>query len=128
MHQFVRNLKTAGFGVLLVHRRPNTLAMLISDYELRYKQAGALRLQRVLERELTEVVCALQYHHVVLEEGLRAAVSTDLPVVETDFSALTGEGACVEYLRVFAAMNSLGLDIPPRLASSCEKARHGVIV
>lgn len=120
VHQFISNLQSAGFGALLVHRRHNTLAMLISDYELKFKRRDVR--YSAFEKDFSaNMVDILKYNYMILEEGRQHAIHVGLPVIETNFTALTGDDSCGEYTKIFLWLNTLDFGISPELTNNCTK-------
>ena len=113
------DLKASGFGALIVHRRHNTLAMLISDFELKYKRRDVL--YDAFETQFVEVKSIIQYNYLILEIGFQEALRLGIPVIQTNFSAVTGENSCDEYVKIFNVLNSYHFDIPARLVNNCVK-------
>ena len=116
---FIKNLKTAGFRALIVHRRHNTLAMLISDFELFYKHKTAIH--RAFKNKFIHVMSIIQYNRLILEIGYQEAIRVDIPVIETNFTAITGKDSCQEYLRIYQQLNIYGLDVPSHLVNNCTR-------
>jgi hypothetical protein len=119
VQEFMANLKASGFSALIVHRRHNTLAMLISDFELKFKRKDVLF--NAFEEEFTNIVSILQYNYVILEIGYREAVRLNISIIETNFTAVTGENSCQEYVKIFNLLNSYNFEIPHRLVNNCVK-------
>jgi hypothetical protein len=115
---FMNNVKKAGFGVVIVHRRHNTLAMLISDFELKYKRKDLL--YGAFEEQFTDVVSIIQYNFLALEVGHQEALKLRLPVIETDFKTMAGASTCGEFSKIFKLLHTYDL-IPADLVNSCKQ-------
>lgn len=119
VRDFMVNLKAAGFGALIVHRRHNTLAMLISDFELKFKRKRVL--YKAFEEAFTDTVRIIQYNYLILEIGYQEALKQNIPVIETNFTAITADDSCQEYVKIFNFLNQNNFGIPPYLANHCVK-------
>ena len=121
VREFMANLKAAGFDALIMHRRHNTLAMLISDFELKFKRKS--KLYEEFEEKFIDIVNILQYNYLILEIGYQEAVIQNISTIETNFTAVTAADSCQEYIKIFRVLNKNGFEIPPRLANTCAKVR-----
>mmetsp|Transcript_15127 Transcript_15127/g.20284 ORF Transcript_15127/g.20284 Transcript_15127/m.20284 type:complete len:298 (-) Transcript_15127:202-1095(-) len=88
---FMKSIRDVGFTVVVVIRRQNHLARLISSFELSkdYKSHTPLDFDRIATLRFSDIIHSIQLESKVLERGVRAAKAEGLCVHVLDFVEVT---------------------------------------